>query len=115
MSKAKAERKIEDQLWLMSVLYPNEQPNFPQPVAVQDFLEVEESAERLRKYWKLGQQTIGCLVEVAESHGVIVVGHSGLERDRQFDGLSGFANGTIPVAVISISASGRSDSKHSGT
>ena len=101
--KASAERKVEAQLWLMSILHPDEEPCFPKPTLVSNYAQVEESAERLRETWRLQNQTIGCLVELAESHGVIVVAHTGLERDRQFDGLSGIVNRRFPVAVISTS------------
>lgn len=101
--KASAERRIESQLWLISVLTPDEQPKFPKPFSVSEISQVEDAASHLRTFWKLRNQTIGCLVELAEAHGVIVVAHSGRERDRQFDGLSGRVNGGFPVAVISTS------------
>ena len=100
--KASAEQTIESQLWLMSVLHP-EPPTFPKKFPIEKIEDVESAAEGLRKKWRLGHQTIGCLVEMAESFGVIVVPHVGLERQRQFDGLSGFVNQRYPVAVVSTS------------
>jgi len=101
--KASAEQKVEAQLWLISIFHQEEKPRFPRPVSVSSFEEAEQAASHLRHTWGLRNQTIGCLVELAESNGVIVVDHAGLERDRQFDGLCGVANGTFPVAVISTS------------
>ncbi len=101
--KASAERKIETYMRLVSLLNKDESPKFPNPTPISNFDDVEDAAMVLRKKWGLRQQTIGRLVATAESNGVIVIGHVGVERDRQFDGLSGMANGRFPVAVISMS------------
>ncbi|MCA9124741.1 MAG: ImmA/IrrE family metallo-endopeptidase [Planctomycetaceae bacterium] len=103
--KASAQCKVEAQLWLTSILHPDEKPCFPEPIAVRNFEQVEKAAVSLRDVWKLQDRTIGCLVELAESNGVIVVEHTGIERDREFDGLSGIVNDHFPVAVISTSGS----------
>lgn len=101
--KASAERKIDSYLRLVAIFHKNEKLKFPAPVPVANFDDVESAAMQLRKAWGLRNQTIGRLVELTEANGVIVIGHSGIERDRQFDGLSGTANGKFPVAVISTS------------
>lgn len=101
--RAAAEQRIESQLWLMTILHPDELPKFPKRISVEELADVELAAEALRKKWSLGQQTIGCLVDVVESFGVVVVPHEGIERGRQFDGLSGTINDKFPVAVISTS------------
>ncbi len=102
---ASAEQAIELQLWLQSILHPGEKPTFPKRYIVNGPADVEQAAAQLRRRWSLGQQTIGCLVETAESFGVIVIPHVGVERQREFDGLSGMINGQFPVAVISTSVS----------
>ena len=101
--KASAERQIDSFLRLFAIFHKTEKPKFPRPFPVANFDDVEAAALQLRKTWGLRNQTIGCLVQLTEANSVIVIGHSGIERDRQFDGLSGIANGKFPVAVISTS------------
>lgn len=58
--------------------------------------EAEDAASRLRDNWDLGTDPIGSLTEVLEDHGVRVLL---LDAPEDFDGLSCWANHTIPVIV----------------
>jgi len=59
--------------------------------------EVESFARKLRKQWALGIDPIENLTEVLEDRGVKV---AMLEGEDEFDGLSCWANETIPVVVV---------------
>ncbi|MEO8494913.1 MAG: ImmA/IrrE family metallo-endopeptidase [Planctomycetota bacterium] len=99
---ASAERTIESHVWLRATFSSSAcKVNFPKPAKIKDAGDVEAAANQLRVRWGIRNRIIGGLVGLAESNGVIVVDHSGVERDRQFDGLSGWSNDAYPVVVIS--------------
>ena len=99
--KAFAEQVVEGQVWLQETLHPNEEPVFLAPAGAGTAEDAERTASRLRARWKLGEGTIDTLTGLVEDHGGIVVAHGGVEIEREFDGLSGWANQAIPVAVVS--------------
>jgi Zn-dependent peptidase ImmA (M78 family)/transcriptional regulator with XRE-family HTH domain len=55
------------------------------PATVNDMAGVEALAEQVRHAWNLGQDPIGSMVDVLESHGIRVFPTSGCEK--KFDGL----------------------------
>ncbi len=59
--------------------------------------DVETAVERLLHVWDLGSNCLPNVVEMLEDKEVKVVE---IDEDDQFDGLSGWANETIPVIVI---------------
>ncbi|MFQ5463922.1 MAG: ImmA/IrrE family metallo-endopeptidase [Phycisphaerae bacterium] len=61
--------------------------------------DAEREAESLREHWRLGEQPIESVTTAIEDGGGIVV-ESGSDEDA-FDGLSGWANETVPVVVVS--------------
>ncbi|HNR99357.1 MAG TPA: ImmA/IrrE family metallo-endopeptidase [Planctomycetota bacterium] len=65
--------------------------------------EAERAAEMLREQWRLGEQPIESVTSVIEDNGGIVVEVGG--EEDVFDGLSGFADDTIPVVVVSPAVS----------
>ncbi|MHC4398290.1 MAG: helix-turn-helix domain-containing protein [Planctomycetota bacterium] len=100
--KAFAGQVVESQVWLHSTLYPSEKPVFPATKKAQTIRDAERAALRLRTEWRLGEGSIDSLTSVVEDHGGIVVAHGELDTDGQFDGLAGWANGTIPVTVVGM-------------
>ena len=63
--------------------------------------DTELAAMQLREHWKLGMQPIESVTDAIEDGGGIVVEMDG-ENDL-FDGLSGWADNTTPVVVVSHS------------
>lgn len=59
--------------------------------------DVETAVKELLDHWDLGSNAIPNVIELLESKGVKVIE---LNADSKFDGLSGWANGHIPVIVL---------------
>ena len=95
--KAKAAFRIEAQLKLERLLHPDTKPEFPKPQVPADVDDVERIAKEARKHWSLGLGNIQCLTDFVESHGMLVVAHESAERGREFDGLSGWLNSSVPT------------------
>lgn len=64
--------------------------------------DVEIAAKELLDQWDLGSNAIPNVIELLESKGVKVIE---LNADPKFDGLSGWANGHVPVIVLNKSFS----------
>jgi Zn-dependent peptidase ImmA (M78 family) len=94
-SKDRVEKYLE-----VESLFPNRFKSYVIParlrVPVKHIEEIEERAKELRTHWHLGLDPIENVTEVLEDHGVKVVM---LETDSKVDGLSCWANETIPVVV----------------
>ncbi len=101
---AEAAFRAEAQLRLERLLHPGQQCDFPAPQVPESLSDVERIAKEAREHWSLGLGSIPSLTGVAESFGMLVVTHQGEERNREFDGLSGWVNDEIPIAVVSASA-----------
>lgn len=101
---AEAAFRAEAQLRLERLLHPGQSSDFPIPQKPASLEDVERIAKETRHYWSLGLGNIPSLTGVAESFGVLVIAHNGEERSREFDGLSGWVNDSIPIAVVSASA-----------
>lgn len=99
--KAFAAQVVETQVWLLTTLRPNEKPVFPKPKKAESVDDAELAAMGLRGKWSLGEGSIDSLTGIVEDHGGIVVAHPGIEREREFDGLAGWANQTIPITIVS--------------
>ncbi len=98
--KILAEAQVDVFLGLRQALDPAaERPNMPDRVKVTGPEDAEVAAESLRQHWRLGEQPIESVTATIEDCGGIVV-ESGGEEDL-FDGLSGWANESIPVVVVS--------------
>ncbi len=54
-------------------------------------------AIEIRNYLGLGNDGVSNVIEVLEENGVKVIE---IAEDKDFDGLSGYANGSIPLIVI---------------
>jgi len=99
--RAKAQEWVERYLEVES-LFPDNRfigvklPN-PDQCMIRKMNDVEVLAVALRKLWVLGVDPIENLTEVLEDHGVKVVM---LEGEREFDGLSCWANEKIPVILV---------------
>ena len=65
--------------------------------------EAEAAAQTLRDHWRLGDQPIKSVTAAIEDSGGAVV-EAGEENDL-FDGLAGWANESVPVAVVSAAVS----------
>jgi Zn-dependent peptidase ImmA (M78 family) len=105
--RAKAKEWVERYLEVES-LFPDNRfmgVKIPDPDQrmVKKIKDVENLAVALRKLWVLGIDPIENLTEVLEDHGVKVVM---LEGEEDFDGLSCWANGKIPVILIKKGLSG---------
>lgn len=59
--------------------------------------EVEAAVEELIKYWKIGYNALPNVIELLEDNEIKVLEQ---KADLNFDGLSGWANGKIPVIVV---------------
>jgi Zn-dependent peptidase ImmA (M78 family)/transcriptional regulator with XRE-family HTH domain len=98
--RAQAKERVEKYLEVES-LFPNrfKTKTIPQKlrVPVKHMADIEELAKELRKHWSLGLDPIENVTEVLEDQGVKVVM---LESDSKVDGLSCWANETIPVVVV---------------
>jgi Zn-dependent peptidase ImmA (M78 family)/transcriptional regulator with XRE-family HTH domain len=96
-AKCAALAVVESQLWLLSRFRPTEKPRFPNPVRVSSFEDAEVAAQTLRAKWRLDENPIESVTETVEDNGGIVVF---IETDaRDFHGLSGWANSSVPVVV----------------
>ncbi|MDP2854223.1 MAG: XRE family transcriptional regulator [Smithellaceae bacterium] len=74
--------------------------------------DVEKLADDLRKTWSLGDDPIENITDIIEDRGAMVIP---LEASDEFDGLSCWANDSIPVIVVKKGLSGdrqRSDLAH---
>lgn len=98
--KTLAEAQVDVFLSLQRALEPAaEKSKMPVRVKVTRPEDAEVAAESLRQHWRLGEQPIESVTATIEDCGGIVV-ESGGENDL-FDGLSGWANESIPVVVVS--------------
>ena len=97
--KAIAEAQLEVILTLRRALEPAREEELPPRTAVRCPEEAEKAAESLRRFWRLGDQPIESVTAAIEDGGGVVVEVGG--DDDLFDGLSGWANETIPVVVVS--------------
>ncbi|MBN2207967.1 MAG: ImmA/IrrE family metallo-endopeptidase [Candidatus Coatesbacteria bacterium] len=98
--EALAQDEAERQIYLYGALYPDGPPiNFPDREKVSSYAEAEETAENLRRCWRLGCDPIESMTHTVENNGGIVVRCSG--RIPRFEGLSGYANQSFPVVVVS--------------
>lgn len=97
--KALAESQLEAVLELRHALEPGQAYTFPPVSPVRDAEDIETAAESLRAHWKLGEQPIESVTATIEDGGGVVV-EAGSE-DELFDALSGWANETTPVVVVS--------------
>ncbi|MBP7074234.1 MAG: ImmA/IrrE family metallo-endopeptidase [Rhabdochlamydiaceae bacterium] len=100
--KAQIADQIERRLELEN-LYPNPPiQSFKIPDSLSDQIDeydqIEEVANKLRNYWKLGRAPIQDLIDVLESHGVrvFIIDY----EEKMFDGLSTLIN-EQPIIVIS--------------
>jgi len=102
--KALAESQLEVFLTLRHAIEPTaSNAKLPTPAPVREPEEAEQAAESLRHCWCLGDQPIESVTAAIEDGGGVVV-EAGGEEDL-FDGLSGWANETVPVVVVSSAVS----------
>ena len=96
--RAFAKDRAEKQAWLQMKLYPDEDMYLPRPISVQTERDAERAAEYLRQQWNLGEDALESVAQVFEDHGGVLIFW---ETDQgEFDGLSGWVNETIPIAVV---------------
>lgn len=98
--KVLAESRLEVFLTLRNALEPatGDKP-LPDRTKVDTPDDAESAAEELREHWRLGDQPIESVTSTIEDSGGVVVESGG--EDDLFDGLSGWANKTVPVVVVS--------------
>ncbi len=101
--KALAESQLEVILTLRRALEPAQEAGLLPRMTVRKPDDAENVAEALRNYWRLGDQPIESVTAAIEDGGGVVVEAGG--DDDLFDGLSGWANETIPVVVVSSAVS----------
>lgn len=63
--------------------------------------DARETAVRLRRDWKLGEDAINNITFLLEENGIKVIQ---IETDDEFDGLSGFVNKIHPVIIVNRKA-----------
>lgn len=88
----------EKQVELQRALYPQARADFPPPRSMGSVDDAEAAAFDAREEWGLGKAAIESVMQILEDHGAIIVGWS--DSSGQFDGLSGWVNDTIPIAVV---------------
>jgi Zn-dependent peptidase ImmA (M78 family)/DNA-binding XRE family transcriptional regulator len=93
--------QVERYLEIEGLFPPDRFEPFDLPVKsgsrVRAFEDVEELAERVRRQWEWGSDPIENLTQDLEDRNVKIVE---IEGDEDFDGLSCWANKTIPVIVL---------------
>jgi Zn-dependent peptidase ImmA (M78 family)/transcriptional regulator with XRE-family HTH domain len=94
-----AEDIVEKQLTLWSHLGGIPAPDIPARIAVGSEAEAELAAARTREHWGLGSYPIESVTALLEDRGWIVVETP--ESEGEFHGLSGIADGSYPVIVMS--------------
>jgi Zn-dependent peptidase ImmA (M78 family) len=98
--RAQTKERLEKYIEVES-LFPNRFKTtvIPQKLrtSLKQMADIEERAKELRKYWSLGLDPIENVTEVLEDQGVKVVL---LESESKVDGLSCWANDSIPVVVV---------------
>lgn len=98
--KAFASHVVESQLWLQSLLFPNQCSDFPAAQPATSLDDAERVACELRHAWQLGDSPIDSLTSRVEDSGGVIVGCREISRD--FDGLAGRTNDGFPVVVVSM-------------
>lgn len=105
--RAKAKDSVERYLEVESLFPDNRFPKIKLPnneaLIIEGMDDVEKIAVSLRKLWSLGVDPIENLTEALEDQGVKIVI---LEGEKDFDGLSCWANEKIPVILIRKGLSG---------
>jgi Zn-dependent peptidase ImmA (M78 family)/transcriptional regulator with XRE-family HTH domain len=105
--RAQAVGSLEAYLEVESLFPESRFPRIQLPKDEQRSIKAMEDVERLtlslRKLWQLGTDPIENLIEVLEDRGMKVVL---LETEEEFDGLSCWANGRIPVILVKSGLSG---------
>jgi Zn-dependent peptidase ImmA (M78 family) len=96
--QALASKVVEHQVGLQKLLHADHPPRFPKRARVRTPADAERLAQLVRRSWKLGDAPLESVTRTIEDHGGVVVEVHGM--DRGFDGLSGIADGRIPVLVI---------------
>ena len=102
--KAYATQVVEGQCWLQDVVYPGLRPDFPREGQTRTLDDAEMRAEQLRQAWQLGERPIESVSQTIEDHGGIVISWS--EDEGKFDGLSGWANQSVPVMIFNRGVAG---------
>jgi len=99
--KAVVEDRAEGQFWLQTTLDAEWSPAGQIRVPAETLADAENAAGLLRKSWKLDDLPIESITEVVEDRGGIVIGYE--DESDHFDGLSGWINGSIPLAAVNTS------------
>ena len=89
---------IERYLEIESLL--NISVNFQNPISdieINNSVDVEKAVNTLLKKWNLGLNALPNVIELLEDKEVKIVE---IDTEENFDGLSGWANGKIPVVVV---------------
>lgn len=95
--RAFAETRIEAELWLRALLYPDEVPARVPRIVVSRPEDAEQAAHEVRRAWQLSDLPIERVTATVEDRGGVVVGW----RDpNRFDGLSGWANRRVLLVVL---------------
>ena len=89
---------VERYLEAENLLYSSESVILPEDAArhISSFDDIEQLAEKIRELWNLGNDPIESLVGVLEDNNFKV---ALIEGDEKFDGLSCWANDTIPIII----------------
>ena len=98
--QAFAERRIESELWLRSVMCPLERPAPVPRSSLATVAQAERAAEHVRTSWGLGRGPIPALTTMFEDKGALIV--TSVEAG-DFDGLSAWINDRIPAFVLNAS------------
>lgn len=100
--QAYAEQQIENHLALEEMLSVATRHESLQRYNGHTVGDAETIAEQVREHWELDDHPISSIVDLVEDRGMFVIElpYQDSEVFRNFDGLCGKANGSIPVMVI---------------
>ncbi len=94
-----AAAQVEAFVTILRALVPHREFRAHERTKVRSPDNAEEAADLLRRQWRLGDQPIESVTTAIEDNGGIVLEVGG--QDEVFDGLSGWADETIPVVAVS--------------
>lgn len=96
--RARAKEHIEAQLFFTEILENEKIEPDLNKIAIGKIEEAETAAKSIRERWNLNNWPIESITSLLEKKGIFIIELGGIGR---FDGLSGFADNSLPVIITS--------------
>lgn len=94
--------ELTDRLRIQELVRPNERPNVPiQSFRINNLLEAEDVADKIRIMWELGKKEIASITNVLESNLIHVMS---IDAHSDFDGISVIAKSENEVRGVGVVA-----------